>query len=91
MIPNIGSMDRKIRAFVIAPLLVILAIVLHSTVWLMVVLLVLAAVMLVTSAVKICPLYLPFKLSTAKKQARPRARSGRHRRHEYPRLTGVLR
>jgi hypothetical protein len=67
MIPNMGSTDRKIRSFVIAPILVILAIVLHSVTWLMVVLLVLAAVMWATSAVKTCPLYMPFKLSTAKK------------------------
>ena len=67
MIPNMGSTDRKIRSFVIAPILVILAIVLHSTTWLMVVLLVLAAVMWATSAVKTCPLYMPFKVSTLKK------------------------
>ncbi len=67
MIPNMGSMDRKIRSFVIAPILVILAIVFNSITWLMVVLLVLAAVMWATSAVKTCPLYMPFKLSTTKK------------------------
>jgi hypothetical protein len=67
MTPNMGSMDRKIRSFVIAPLLVILAIVFHATVPLMVVLLVLAVVMLATSAVRTCPLYMPFKFSTAKK------------------------
>ena len=67
MIQNIGSMDRKIRSFVIAPLLVILAIVFHSVVWLMIVLLVLAAVMWATSAVKTCPLYMPFKISTVGK------------------------
>jgi hypothetical protein len=67
MIPNMGPMDRKVRSFVIAPLLVILAIVFHSTVWLMVVLLVLAVVMWATSAIKTCPLYMPFKISTLKK------------------------
>lgn len=67
MIQNMGSMDRKIRSFVIAPLLVILAIVFHSVVWLMIVLLVLAAVMWATSAVKTCPLYMPFKISTVGK------------------------
>lgn len=67
MIPNMGPMDRKIRSFVIAPLLVILAIVVHSITWLMVVLLVLAVVMWATSAIKTCPLYMPFKLSTIKK------------------------
>jgi len=67
MKPNMGSMDRKIRSFVVAPLLVILAIVFHNVVGLMVVLLVLAVVMWATSAVKTCPLYMPFKFSTAKK------------------------
>ena len=67
MTPNMGSMDRKIRSFLIAPLLVILAIVFHTIVPLMVVLLVLAVVMLATSAVSTCPLYMPFKFSTAKK------------------------
>jgi hypothetical protein len=67
MIPNMGSTDRKIRAFVIAPVLIILAIVFHSVAWLMIVLLVLAAVMLATAAVKTCPLYMPFKISTAHK------------------------
>jgi hypothetical protein len=67
MKPNMGSMDRKIRSFVVAPVLVILAIVFHSIVPLMVVLLLLAVVMWATSAVKTCPLYMPFKFSTAKK------------------------
>lgn len=67
MTPNMGLNDRKVRSFIIAPLLVILAIVFNSTTWLMVVLLVLAVVMLATSAIKTCPLYLPFKFSTVKK------------------------
>lgn len=67
MTQNIGPMDRKIRSFLIAPVLVILAIIFHSSVPLMVVLLVLAVVMWATSAVKTCPLYMPFKFSTAKK------------------------
>jgi hypothetical protein len=62
-----GLNDRKVRSFIIAPLLVILAIVFNSTTWLMVVLLVLAVVMWATSAIKTCPLYLPFKFSTVKK------------------------
>ncbi len=66
MKPNMGSLDRKIRSFILAPLLVILAVVFSSVTWLMVVLLVLAVVMWATSAVKTCPLYMPFKFSTAK-------------------------
>ena len=67
MTPNMGLNDRKVRSFIIAPLLVILAIVFNSTTWLMVVLLVLAVVMWATSAIKTCPLYMPFKFSTARK------------------------
>ena len=67
MIPNMGSMDRKIRSFVVAPVLLVLAIVFHNITWLMVVLLVLAVVMVATSVVRTCPLYMPFKLSTIKK------------------------
>ena len=67
MKPNMGPLDRKIRTFVLAPVLVILAILAHNTVWLMVVLLVLAVVMLATSYVKTCPLYMPFKINTLKK------------------------
>lgn len=65
MKPNMGSMDRKIRSFVVAPVLVILAIVFRTNAPLMVVFLLLAVVMLATSAVKTCPLYMPFKFSTA--------------------------
>ena len=46
---NLGSKDRRVRSFLVAPLLV------------------LAVVMWATSAVKTCPLYMPFKFSTAKK------------------------
>jgi hypothetical protein len=67
MTPNMGLTDRKVRSFIIAPLLVILAIVFNSITWLMVVLLVLAVVMWATSAIKTCPLYMPFKFSTIKK------------------------
>lgn len=67
MKPNMGPLDRKIRTFVLAPVLVILAILAHNTLWLMIVLLVLAVVMLATSLVKTCPLYMPFKISTLTK------------------------
>ena len=56
MKPNMGSMDRKIRSFVVAPVLVILAIVFHSIVPLMVGRLMLAGVMLATSWVKTWPM-----------------------------------
>jgi hypothetical protein len=61
---NMGSTDRKIRAFLIAPLLVIVGIVAGPTGALAYVLYLLAVVMLVTGVVGFCPLYAPFKLST---------------------------
>lgn len=61
---NMGSTDRKIRAFVVAPLLVILALVVGAGSVGGIILFVLAAVMLATSAVRSCPLYLPFGVNT---------------------------
>lgn len=63
---NMGPLDRKIRAFVVAPLLVILAIVVGPGEVLGIIFFALAAIMLLTSAVGSCPLYLPFGLSTCK-------------------------
>ncbi len=62
---NMGNPDRIIRS-VIA--LVIAALYFTETITgtLGIVLLVVAAVFLLTSFVSFCPLYLPFKLSTAK-------------------------
>lgn len=59
-----GGADRKIRGFLVAPVMVVVA-------WLVgfdtvggVVAGVLAAVMLGTAAVGVCPLYLPFGIDT---------------------------
>jgi hypothetical protein len=61
---NMGSADRKIRTFVVAPVLVIVGLLVGPAGWLALVLYALAAVMLATSAVSTCPLYMPFGLST---------------------------
>lgn len=61
---NMGSRDRMLRTFVVAPLLVVAGIVLGPGGWLAVVLYVLAAVMVLTSAVSFCPLYTLFGLRT---------------------------
>ena len=61
---NIGSADRKLRAFVVAPVLVVAGLLGGPAGWLAVVLYVLAVVMLVTSAVSVCPLYALFGLRT---------------------------
>ena len=64
MIKNMGSLDRKIRSFVVAPVLVIVGLLVGPAGWLAVVLYALAGVMLATAAVGTCPLYMPFGLRT---------------------------
>ena len=60
---NVGTTDRKIR-IAIAIVAAILAVVVGGTFG--VVLWVVAAIMLATGIVCVCPLYLPFKISTNK-------------------------
>ena len=60
---NVGSTDRMIR-IVIAIVAAILAVVVGGTFG--VVLWIVAAIMLVTGIVRVCPLYMPFKFSTNK-------------------------
>jgi len=54
---NMGSADRKLRAFVVAPVLIVAGLLVGPAGWLAIVLYILAAVMLATSAVGFCPLY----------------------------------
>jgi len=61
---NIGSADRKLRAFVMAPVLVVVGLLVGPGGWLAIVLYALAAVMLATSAVSFCPLYALFGVRT---------------------------
>ena len=63
---NMGSADRKLRAFVVAPVLVIAGVLVGPTGWLAIVLYALAGVMLATAAVGTCPLYMLFGLSTSR-------------------------
>ena len=65
---NIGSADRKLRAFVVAPVLVLAGLVVGPAGWLAIVLYVLAGVMLATSAVSFCPLYALLGLRTVPEQ-----------------------
>jgi len=64
VIKNLGSVDRKIRSFVVAPVLVIVGLLVGPGGWLAVVFYALAAVMLATAAVGTCPLYMLFGLRT---------------------------
>lgn len=59
---NMGRVDRVLRAFVVAPALVIGGLAASGA--LAVVLFVLAGVMLVTASVGSCPLYAPVGIST---------------------------
>ena len=62
---SMGRVDRLLRAFVIAPVLIVLsASVFGIGTVLGILALVLAGVMLVTSTVGFCPAYTPFGIST---------------------------
>ena len=61
---NMGATDKKIRTFVVAPLAVILAFVVGVGKPLGIVLLVVAAIMVLTSVINFCPLYRIFGMST---------------------------
>jgi hypothetical protein len=62
---NMGTIDRTIRA-VLAIILAVLYFTGTVTGTLGIVLLVLAGVLLLTSLISFCPLYVPFKISTRK-------------------------
>ncbi len=67
MKPNIGQTDRIIRFVVGAILLLVGALAPMSSAALQVILVLLGAILLVTAALRFCPLYLPFKFNTLKK------------------------
>ena len=61
---NMGGMDRKIRGLVVAPILLVVALVVGPGSIGGVIAIVLAVVMAGTAAVGTCPLYLPFHINT---------------------------
>lgn len=63
---NMGAIDRSVRALVGVALIVIGF--LTGLWWLYII----AAIMLLTSAIAICPLYKPFKLNTMSRDERDR-------------------
>jgi hypothetical protein len=65
---NMGTIDRTIRAVVIAPALLVIAYLVGFATVVGVLATVLAVVMLGTAAVGFCPLYLPFHLHTDHRQ-----------------------
>lgn len=63
---NMGTADRVIRAFVVAPVLLVVAAVVGFGTVAGIIATVLAVVMLGTAAVGSCPLYLPFHVNTGR-------------------------
>lgn len=61
---NLGTVDRLARAFVAAPVLIVVGFVLGVGSLFGFIAFVVAAVMLVTAALGFCPAYVPFGLST---------------------------
>jgi hypothetical protein len=61
---NMSNLDRGIRALVVAPALIVVAILLGAGSVAGIVLFALAAIMLATSAVGFCPLYTAFHIAT---------------------------
>ena len=64
---NMGTADRLIRAFVVAPLLLVVAYAVGFGTVLGIIATVLAVVMVGTAAVGSCPLYLPIHVDTHRK------------------------
>ncbi len=71
MTKNMSTLDRRLRTFVAAPLLVVVALLVGAGSLGGVVLLVLAGVMLATSSVSFCPLYAVLHLSTRGSKPNP--------------------
>ncbi len=61
---NMSNLDRALRSFLIAPAAVAVAVVVGGGSIAGIVLLVLAAIMLATSAIGFCPLYTLFGINT---------------------------
>jgi hypothetical protein len=66
---NLGTLDRTLRTFVLAPVLIVVGIVVGPATVLAWVLYALAAVMVATSAVSFCPLYALFGASTCPRES----------------------
>jgi len=73
---NMGSIDRLLRAFVVAPVAIVVAVVVGAGSVAGIVLLAIAAIMLATAAVGFCPLYKPFKIDTRSRRRSPPVHSG---------------
>ena len=68
---NMGSFDRGVRAFVIAPFAIGIALGLGAASIGGIVLFALAGIALVTGATGVCPAYVPFEIDTRGRTPRP--------------------
>jgi hypothetical protein len=64
LIKNMGSLDRAVRAFVIAPVAIVVAFALGAASIVGIVLFVVAGIALATGATGSCPSYVPFGIDT---------------------------
>ena len=78
MIRNMGSFDRRVRAFVVAPVAIVLAFVVGASSLAGVILFVLAGIMFATAATGFCPNYVWLGISTYPRGVR---RVGHHLHH----------
>ena len=65
MIRNMGMLDRALRAFVVAPVAIMLALIVGAGTVAGVILFVIAGIMLATAAIGFCPNYVWLGISTA--------------------------
>jgi Inner membrane protein YgaP-like, transmembrane domain len=81
MIRNVGTLDRVIRAFLVAPVAIVLAFVLGPGSVAGIILFVVAGIMLASSATAFCPTYILLGISTLPSGVH---RVGHHLRHGPP-------
>ena len=74
---NMGSTDRAIRAFVVAPVAIVAAVIVGAGSVGGIIALAVAAIMLATAAIGFCPLYVLFGIATTGNRVR-RSRGGTH-------------
>ncbi len=73
---NMGTLDRALRTFVVAPVAIVMGLAVFGIGSVLgIVALVVAGIMLTTSAVGFCPLYTPFGVSTQKRVTATATRS----------------
>jgi hypothetical protein len=80
MIRNMGTLDRALRAFVIAPAVIVVALLLGTGTVAGIVLFVVAGIMLATAATAFCPAYIVPGINTYPRGVN---RVGHHLRHGH--------